>query len=300
VKTHRTPEILFLALACAGILLCGTELWLQLHGQSICGSAGCELVAEQARFGEISILVLGLALFALLAGAAAFSWFRTSPVADQVISTVLIVSLASEGFLAGYQAFAIRAPCYFCLTVFALLVVLALLRFCAGRPEVAYGFAAMVAVLSFQYLIMPARPALALPSERLILFYSDACPHCVEIRKEFEERKIVAAHVPVAQYAALLKELGVAGIPTLLVNDSSRKVFLTGTDAIRQFLFPPAPVTTSEKAPEKRTSKTGPRRTSPGNRVTPSEPAPGLLDLTAPPVLLGPEGICVPSAEPCP
>lgn len=302
MKPRRTPDLVFLALACVGVLLCGAEIWLRFQGKSICGTEGCRLVAEQARFGEISILLMGLALFAALAAAGAFSSLRGSAFADQVVSTVLIVSLACEGFLTGYQAFSIRAPCYFCLIVCGLLIALGLVRLWAGQLEVLYGFAAMAAVLSFQYLIMPTRPALALPSERLVLFYSDQCPHCVEIRKELEEKKIVAGHVPVAQYVGLLKDLRIEGIPTLLVNDPSRKLLLTGADTIRQFLFPPPdPVAPSKKAPDKRPPKTGPPPASLSNRGLPSEPGGGLLDLAPPPGLLVPsDDACAPSAEPCP
>jgi len=241
--------LLFLIVSALGSLYLLIEAILQSLGKSICATEGCKVVAQYSRFGDLVMVLLGLAMVASIAFLAAQGMRSSNARRERMLVILLSVSLAGEGVLAGYQLFWLHAVCIFCLSVFGLFVVLGGLRILAGRREVIAGFAALFAVLGFFYLLLPAGGS-PLPLDRkYVLFYSADCKHCAEIRKELEDRKIDAAHLLVREYSAYLKNMGIEHVPTLMVNGPFEKVFLTGTEAIRAYLScQPAPPPSSKAA----------------------------------------------------
>jgi len=228
---------IFLWVSIASALLVLIEIIMQFFGKSICFSEGCRLTAQSARFGDFSILLSGFLLFSLLAILSFVSRYDHSSV-ERLIRFILIVALAGEGFFMGYLAFRIHTVCIFCVIVFGLLMTLSILRLLAGEKEVIAGFAALLAVFSLQYLILPAGASVNLPvNNRLILFYSKDCKQCEMVIKELEEKKIAVTLLPANKVAGFLRNMGIEHVPTLLVNDPYHKVFLTGRDAIRRYLL---------------------------------------------------------------
>jgi hypothetical protein len=228
---------LFLAISSLGAIFVLTEIIMQLFGTSICQTEGCKVVSQHARYGDFSILFIGIVVFSLLA---LFSYLSRSDAKkglDPLINPILIISLACEGFLTGYQAFAVHAPCVICLIVLAFMVVLGILRLMAGETALIAGFASFLAVFSMFYLILPATTTVVLPEQdRLVLFYSKDCKYCAEIMKEFEKDNMPVKHVEVNGFAAYLKGMGIEHVPTLYVNSQFQKIFITGKDAIRRYL----------------------------------------------------------------
>jgi hypothetical protein len=248
---------LFLIVSALSTLTLLVEAVLQLFGKSICATEGCKVVAQFTRFGDLTMVLLGLGTVALITVLAAQEMRSVSARSERVINFLLVVSLAGEGFFVGYQLFRLDAICVFCLGVFGIFVVLGGLRILSGQREVIAGFGALLAVLVLFYLILPAGGT-ALPRDaKYILFYSADCRYCSEIRKELDEKKIDVRHVEIQEYAATLKNLGIEHVPTLMVNGPQEKIFLTGTDAIRRHLLAceqaqPAP-------PKEQASRTAPR-----------------------------------------
>ena len=214
-----------------------TEIIMQIFGRSICVAEGCKIAAQHARYGDISLLLIGLATFSLLTVFSILNRRHNKALPELCINYLLIVSLACEGFFIGYQVFHIHTTCFFCLIIFGLLVILGIIRLLAGEKELIAGFASLTAVFSLLYLVLPTGASVNLPeNERLILFYSKDCKHCSEVITELEEKKITVKHLEVNGYAGLLKNLGIVDVPTLLVNDPYQKVFLTGKNAISRYL----------------------------------------------------------------
>jgi len=228
----------YLAVSSLAALFVITEIVMQSYGKSLCYTEGCKLVSQQVRFGDISILLIGLFTFSLLTYFSAQSLYRGRKDFERYSNILLVASLASEGFFAGYQVFSIQRACFFCLIIFGLIVILGILRFLSGEREMLAGFAALAAVFCMLYLILPAGSAVPMPTEnRLVLFYSKECRHCTEIMKELEEKKIPVTHLQAAEYADFLKTMAIESVPTLYVNDPNQKLFLTGTEAIRRYLL---------------------------------------------------------------
>ncbi len=229
-------NLLFLVTGALGTLYLFVETVLQFSGKSICASEGCKFVSQYTRFGDLSMVLVGLGVLLLLTVLAARGMRKTNATGDRIINILLVAALAGEGFLAGYQLFLLRTVCIFCLSVLGIYVVLGLLRMLAGHREVLAGFGALLAVLVLVSLLLPGGGS-ALPlGQKYVLFYSPDCKHCSEIRSELEHQRIEALHVEVKEHAATLKNLGIEHVPTLMVNGTYEKIFLTGTDAIRRYL----------------------------------------------------------------
>ena len=229
---------IFLAISSVGALFVLAEIIMVAMGRSICFTEGCKVVARQARYGDISILLIGFIVFLLFALFSALSQYRAVIVLEQYINVLLIVSLCAEGFFTGYQVFAVKSVCLFCLAVFVLIVALGVIRLLAGEKTMIAGFASLAAIYCLFYLILPVGGVtVSLPeNEQFLLFYSKDCKYCAEIKKELERGNINVKYVEVNGYAGLLKNIGIESVPTLVVNNPYQKVFLVGAGMIKQYL----------------------------------------------------------------
>lgn len=227
---------LFLAFSITGALYLAAEAVLLSFGTSICATEGCKVVAQYARFGDRSFVLAGLAVLVFLS---VLSWREmrgSDNVHRRLMNILLVAALAVEGFLVAYQLLWLSVVCLFCISVFGIFAALGALRVAGGHREVLAGFGAFALVALLFAVILPAGGP-RLPGEaKIILFYSTACKHCAEIRKEIDATGIEVEHVLISEYAATLKALGIEEVPTLLVNGPYEKVFLTGTAAIRNYV----------------------------------------------------------------
>ena len=269
MKGTSFPARPFQIVSALGAFFMLVETVMQSLGSSICATEGCKIVTRYTRFGDLAMVLMGLGMLALITVLAVQEQRPAGERRGRAIDFLLIVSLTGEGFFVGYQIFRLHAACVFCLSVFGIFVVLGILRVLAGHREVLAGFGALLAVLILFYLVLPAGGTALPRDQKYILLYSADCKHCVEIRKELEEHKIQVRHVEVKEYASLLRNLGIEGVPTLMVNGPAEKIFLTGAESIRRYLFPPP-------APAKR-PKPGAEA-----RRAPVVPQAGPFDLFAP------------------
>jgi hypothetical protein len=229
---------IFLAVSALAAIFVLTEIVMQFFGKSICQTEGCKVVAQHVRYGDISILLIGLVTFSFLALLSFLDLYSNKKIAGTFINLVMIVSLACEGFFTGYQAFSLHTPCLFCLIIFSVMVVLGIIRLLAGEREVIAGFISLAAVFSMLYLVPPAVSTANLPNnERFILFYSKDCIHCAEVIKSLQEKKIEVKHLEVTPYSGFLKSMGIDTVPTLQVIAQNQKLFISGKDAILRYLL---------------------------------------------------------------
>src|SRR5512143_2152300 len=165
-------DTLFVTVSILATLFVATEIVLKLFGRSICVTEGCKMTAQYARFGDISILLIGLAAFSSIASLSLLNRRAQRTRIERLINLILIVALTGEGFFMGFLAFRIHTLCVFCVIIFSIMVTLGILRILAGERDVIAGFAALAAVFLMHYLILPAGVAAKLPTnDRLILFY---------------------------------------------------------------------------------------------------------------------------------
>ncbi len=284
---------IFFALSSLAAVFVLTEIVMNSFGRSICQTEGCKVVAQYVRYGDISILLIGLATFSVLALLSLLDIYWSKTNAGSYINLLLIVSLACEGFFTGYQAFSIHTPCLFCLIIFAVIVVLGIVRLLEGEREVIAGFLSLVAVFSLLYLVMPAGVPVDLPAgDRFILFFSKDCKYCAEVIQNLDEKKINVKHLNVAEYSTFLKSMGIDTVPTLMVNSPSQKIFITGKEAILRYLVA-CTLPQETKAGDGRKTKEDASRavSAPGTGAAGDMFIQPFL-LTEPSVSAGEEGMC--------
>ncbi len=226
----------FLVISAVATLFVITEMVLQSIGKSICQTEGCKMVTHYTRFGDVSILLIGLATFALLSLLSFLVIYKDKTQLEWHINVILIVSLAAEGFFAGYQAFRLHSACVFCLIIMTFFMVLALVRLLSGEKELFSGFIAFAGIFSLFYLVLPVGSTARLPDDELVLFYSKECKFCSEVIKEMDANNLKVKHVPVGEYSVFLQAMGIDHVPTLYVNKKNQKIYLTGKEAIDRYL----------------------------------------------------------------
>lgn len=219
-------------------MLVSAELAMQMLSSSLCGTEGCRIVATHARYGDMTMLLPGMAAFAILASLSAVNLFLRERRLDLFINVALITALSAEGFLVGYQAFRIHTPCLFCLLVFAVFVVLGVMRVAGGHREVISGFAGFIITFSLFYLVLPAASNCdCLQNDRLVLFYSEDCAHCETVKKLCRDCDLHVNEVPAKDHGAFLKSMNIDEAPVLFVNDGPEKRILIGEARITKYLL---------------------------------------------------------------
>ncbi|GAB6182497.1 vitamin K epoxide reductase family protein [Thermodesulfovibrio hydrogeniphilus] len=212
-----------------GLLFSLTELILHFYNKSLCKTEGCRIVESFVRGGDIVLLLIGILLFSVL------FYLSIKQKFPYIHSALLIISLATEGYLLGFQSFIIKEFCVFCLTIFTILFISAVLRLIQGRRELAFAFLSFVSVFFITYFVNPQINEM--PSAQYVLLYSKDCPHCKEVIQLCTQMSIPVHAVDVKEVSGILKSLKINSVPVLYCNQGTEKKFIVGADSIKQYLF---------------------------------------------------------------
>src|SRR5512147_2368154 len=95
-------SLLFVVIGGLSSLYLLLETALQSTGRSICPTEGCRVVSQYTRFGDLTMVLLGLATVSVITLLAIRGMRTVSTGRDRCINFLLIASLAGEGFFVGY------------------------------------------------------------------------------------------------------------------------------------------------------------------------------------------------------
>ncbi len=237
-------------------------------GKAICLNEGCRVLEGLTRVPPLFINLAGLGFFLAAAG---LGWRAPeSRFARRLLSLLLLAGIAAEGVLFAFQAFVAKAFCGWCLTVFALVVLLNLLAGARQALGAATVFAASLAafsVLSFGVIQPPAGGRAldrgtygvrrcAAPAKQVYLVFSSTCPHCAEVLRTLESCNSCNFHFnPIDQIAGLdlpgvertasydpgvnrglLALLGIEEVPALLVPGPEGMSVIRGEKRILAYI----------------------------------------------------------------
>ncbi|MBT8490443.1 MAG: hypothetical protein KJN62_05290 [Deltaproteobacteria bacterium] len=237
----RNLRFTFVLVCVIGLILVVAELAFQLFNASICTTEGCQVAIRQTRYGSISILMPGIAIFLILALLTKNNMSQHKEYFDKAVSMLLIAALSAEGFLVGYQAFRLQAVCAFCIVVFGIFIILALLWFLEGRREMVSGFACFFTVLTLMYLIMPVSPAHLdsknIGNSMLTLFYDSSCNSCENINELCKECDIQVNKIVAGSNIEFLNFMDIKQLPVLIVNGTEEKKIIIGESRIIEYLM---------------------------------------------------------------
>jgi uncharacterized membrane protein len=238
------------------------------RGKAICFNEGCRVVEALTRVPPLYINLAGLGFFL---AAAALGWRApASKPARRLLSLLLLAGVAAEGVLFSYQSFVAKAFCAWCLSVFALVVLLNVLagaRQALGAAAVFTASLAAFSILSFGVIPPPAGGRAldggtygvrrcAAPAKQVYLVFSSSCPHCAEVLRTLESCNSCNFHFnPIDQIAgldlpgveraasynpgvnrALLALLGIEEVPVLLVPGPEGMSVIRGEKRILAYI----------------------------------------------------------------
>ncbi len=212
-----------------GLLFSLTELILHFYNKSLCKTEGCRIVESFVRGGDIVLLLIGILLFGVL------FFLSIKQKFPNIHSVLLIIALATEGYLIGFQSFIIKEFCVFCLIIFAILFISAILRLFQGRRELAFAFLSFISIFFITYLVNPQINEI--PSAQYVLLYSKDCPHCKEVIQFCTQMQIPVHAIEVKEVSGVLKSLKINSVPVLYCSQGNEKKFIIGADSIKQYLF---------------------------------------------------------------
>lgn len=212
-----------------GFALTVTELLFNLSGKSLCQTEGCRIVESFVRGGEILLLLSGVVLFGVLF---LLSINKKFPLFHSII---LITVLSMEGYLLGFQSFIVKEFCLFCISIFTILFISAIIRMVQGRKEIAFAFLGFVSVFFITYLVNPQINEF--PSSKYVLIYSKNCPQCKEVIQYCEQMSIPVHAFEAKDVSSILKALKINSVPVLFCNEGVEKKFVIGVDNIKEYLF---------------------------------------------------------------
>ncbi len=233
-----SPLILF-----AYIIL---ETYLKIQKSSICTTTGCELAAELLKFDSLYLNYFGAA------GAIAISFLGFLSLKrkefETVFYSVLYAAIAFESIMIGYQIFANPEPCSFCMGVYGLLLLIALL---SNWKYLLYAMPAIIALfISLASMAIPQNKIL-FAEDGTYLIYSDNCPHCTNVKKFFAEKNIAHTLVSVRDTTviAFIKRLNITQIPVLVVKKGDINSVIKGDKSIIEY-FSDQKATGDKSAPK--------------------------------------------------
>jgi len=247
-----------------GLLAAAQALLIVLQGNILCLNDGCEIVEKMTTVPPIAFNVVGSLFFmsvflALWQGARGVKgWLNLARI-------LLLAGMAVEGVLIGFQYYVAQVFCSYCLTVFAIILLLNLLM---GWRQLFGGLAVIVSVLlafaSLQFVPRLQAGEFALEggvygrlekagsSTGHHLFFSSSCPHCEDVIATIDNDFVCTLDFnpvdelresPLASLAVrpgyspelnrtFLKNLDVSEIPVLVVKSPEEVRVLKGKLAI--------------------------------------------------------------------
>ena len=221
------PLLLFIYIA--------IESYFKLHHTSLCSATGCKLAGELLRFPSLYLNMVGLigALLLLLLGILSLKKASFEP----LFRVVSYSAVAFEATVLSYQLYANPQLCHFCLGVFGLLLLIALLQhlrtfyiplMSVGAIIVAMG---TLAIFHNQSII---------EAQGNYLVFSNHCPHCKKVKAYLAKEKIAYTPISINNPSArfVLKFMGIETIPVWIEKSAKKRTLYIGDSAILSHLQP--------------------------------------------------------------
>lgn len=269
MSSKRDTIIQWLSLpAC---VLIGLQIAFILYrGEAFCLNDACRIVEKLTIIPSLYINIAGFLYFLVLFSASGWSKNRVRTGLDKP-RILLLLGLAAEGVLLGYQLFVIQSLCFYCLVIFIIIVTLNLL---CGWQQIRFAIPLFAAILAV-FAILNFSPAslLALreetlssgtlavkkcdvPAKKLYFFFSADCPHCKNVLSVLENCNNCEFHFnPIDKNQTLaisglefapsyssalnrvvLSMLEITTIPVLLAQNRDGLTFIKGEESIISYV----------------------------------------------------------------
>lgn len=198
-STNKPLFYLSLGTSILSALFLSVESYLQLHGSSLCQTSACEIVGNYLLISEQNLVAGGAAFFWILTVLFFFAQ-RYPKQLSNFPFLVLVVAMAFDGTLLGFQYFTIKQKCLLCMvTAAALLLTTGF--YCLARKKTVISLLCLLAWVSgfsangimhmpeptgaFSHMVFYQRNTEQTVDDQAdttnTLVFSMECPHCLEI-----------------------------------------------------------------------------------------------------------------------
>lgn len=195
-KRKQTYLLCFAVCTVTTIFLC-IESWYQLQGKSLCSSKACAIVGQYISLNESLLVAIGACFFLLLASLFYFAkryWLYLS----NIIFILLLLAVAVDSSLIGFQFFSIGKRCMLCLGVASAIILLSIFFCIAERSFIKFIVftSVWIAVFGSHSIFEPPAKVPSLNSVPIYqrienhnttaypintLFFSLQCNHCMDV-----------------------------------------------------------------------------------------------------------------------
>ncbi|PIE72203.1 MAG: hypothetical protein CSA20_09025 [Deltaproteobacteria bacterium] len=250
----------------ASILTGFQAYWVYSRGSGFCLDQGCEIVEKLTLVSPLYINLAGFFFFQVLLWTFLFSKQTDSRFLPRFADFVLLCGLAVESILVFYQYNIANAFCAYCLVICGLVVLLNIL---GGITQIVKGVVLAGAVLAACFSLqfgsnsfegLEAGSIAHIPGAEgrpaVVLFFSEACPHCEAVIEEFRSKKEcdirlnpidkmagftfpeaeIFEDYDISQNLGFLTLLSLKEIPVLLVRDEQETRLIRGEKQIVGYL----------------------------------------------------------------
>ncbi|MEM3335616.1 MAG: hypothetical protein QXY47_06245 [Thermoplasmata archaeon] len=249
MKKHKIFLTLFLFLSLIGFILTSVEFFYSLQGKSLCPTDGCLIVGSFAR-DDKALYLMGMIFFGSIIALLSFKKYFSY--ANLLIDILLMLGIAVEGYLVGFQVFVIQDYCLFCLTVAGIIFSLALIKIILKKNiVVSVGFAVFILIFASVWFINPGLKSV--PESQYVLIYSENCPHCHKVIDFCKDKNIPVELVKVNDIKGFCKTANINTVPVLVCNCPDKKTILKGESNIINYfseLFVPNSAYAEKKVKE--------------------------------------------------
>ena len=197
---------------------------LSMFDIKLCENSGCNVVGD---FLNIDQLILNMA------GLLFFTSIIMLSHRIKLITFIIFYAFLFETFLICYQLFVLHTICFYCLSIYASLVILMILR---GKLD---DLLVIFITLSIAFNVVKFVPLNETNTQQeSVLFYgSESCKHCKEAKILLKSKNInyQFRDIKKIENVYFLKHLNIKTIPTLVLSNANTKQILVGFDSIKKY-----------------------------------------------------------------
>jgi glutaredoxin len=230
-------SIVLLLISITGLILIGTEIYLNLKRASLCQTEGCAIVHILDKYNTLGYLGFFIFLYLFLVSLLDILNFHLG-LFLKLRTYLLSLSVIVEGYLIGLQTWVLNTYCQYCLFVASLLFLAFFLDYFYSKKRentsiYKISFLSSISVFLVTYLVNLSLKPLNFKSP--IIVYKKDCIHCKEVISYAKEKNIEVKLYEIKDVLPLARIININSVPILLSKEDGRIVIINGKEEIKKW-----------------------------------------------------------------
>ncbi len=239
-------RFLYLLISITGLILIGTEIYLNLKRTSLCQTEGCAIVHIFDKYNTLNYLGFLIFFYLFLVSLLDILNFHLGFFL-KLRTYLLSLSVIVEGYLIGLQTWVLNTYCQYCLFVASLLFLAFFLDYFYSKKGLSsffikkrentsiykISFLSFISVFLATYLVNLSLKPLNFKSP--IIVYEKDCIYCEEVISYAKEKNIEVKLYEIKDVLPLAKIININSVPILLSKENGRIVIINGKEEIKKW-----------------------------------------------------------------